>query len=50
MVDTTDLDLRSDLGVLGSPAVLEDHQHLLYQEDLDDLDNLWDLRGQPHLK
>lgn len=42
--------LDSDLSVLSSPEVLEDHQCLLYQEDLEVLDDLWDLGDRPHLK
>lgn len=30
--------------------LLEDHQVLLYQEDLEVLDGLWNLWGPPHLK
>lgn len=40
---------QEDLGVPGSPAVLEDHQHPLYQEDLEDLNDLWGLRDRPLL-
>lgn len=47
---TIGLGLSSDLGVLGSPVVLEDHQHPLYQEDLEDPNDLQDLRDRPHLK
>lgn len=41
--------VQEDLGVLGSPAVLEDHQHPLYQEDLEDPNDLWDPRDRLHL-
>ncbi len=47
---TVGLGLNSDLGVPGSPVLLEDHLHPLYQEDLEDPDDLWDLRDRPHLK
>lgn len=38
-----------DLEVLDSPGDLEDHQHLHYQEDLENLNDLWDLMGRAHL-
>lgn len=47
---TAVLGLTSDLGDPGSPAVLEDHQPLLYQEDLEYLGAHWDLRDRSHLK
>lgn len=31
---------KPDLGVLDTPAALEDHLHLLYQADLEDLVDL----------
>lgn len=47
---TADLDWGSDLGVLSSPVVPEDHQHLLHQEDLESLDDLQNLGDRSHLK
>lgn len=40
---------QEDLGVQGSPDVLEAHQLLGYQADLEHLGDPWDLRDQSHL-